>query len=112
MNSLYPIRFKPVLKETLWGGNALRERFGKKVRPGTAVGESWEISGMPGASSVVANGFLKGNTLEEILEVYMGDLAGDAVYEKYANEFPLLVKFIDAADRLSIQEHPDDRLAA
>ncbi len=112
MNSLYPIRFKPVLKETLWGGNALRERFGKKARPGTAVGESWEISGMPGESSVVANGFLKGNTLEEILEIYMGDLAGDTVYAKYANEFPLLVKFIDAADRLSIQVHPDDRLAA
>ncbi len=112
MNSLYPIRFRPVLKETLWGGNALRERFGKKAKAGTTVGESWEISGMPGASSVVANGFLRGNTLEEIMEVYMGDLVGDAVYEKYGNEFPLLIKFIDARDTLSIQVHPDDRLAA
>jgi len=112
MNSLYPIRFRPVLKETLWGGSALRERFGKKAKPGTTVGESWEISGMPGASSVVANGFLKGNTLEELLEVYMGDLAGDSVYEKYGNEFPLLIKFVDARDTLSIQVHPDDKLAA
>lgn len=112
MSSLYPMRFKPVLRETLWGGSALRERYGKKAKPGTAIGESWEISGMPGASSVVANGFLKGNTLEELTEVYMGDIVGDAVYEKYGNEFPLLVKFIDARDRLSIQVHPDDRLAS
>lgn len=112
MSSLYPIRFKPVLKETLWGGSALRERYGKRARAGTLIGESWEISGMPGASSVVANGFLKGNTLEEITEVYMGDIVGEAVFEKYGNEFPLLVKFIDARNRLSIQVHPDDRLAA
>lgn len=112
MNSLYPIRFKPVLKETLWGGSALRERFGKKAMAGTTVGESWEICGMPGASSVVANGFLRGNTLEEIMEVYMGDLVGDAVYEKYGHEFPLLIKFIDAHDTLSIQVHPDDRLSS
>lgn len=112
MNSLYPIRFRPVLKETLWGGSALRERFGRKAKAGTTVGESWEISGMPGASSVVANGFLRGNTLEEILEVYMGDLAGDGIYEKYGNEFPLLIKFIDARDKLSIQVHPDDRLSS
>jgi mannose-6-phosphate isomerase len=112
MSSLYPIRFRPVLKETLWGGSALRERYGKKTRHGTTVGESWEISGMPGASSVVANGFLKGNTLEELTEVYMGDLVGDEVFEKYGNEFPLLIKFIDARDKLSIQVHPDDRLAS
>ncbi|MCK7539325.1 MAG: hypothetical protein MZV63_54655 [Marinilabiliales bacterium] len=92
MSSLYPIRFRPVLKETLWGGSALRERFGKKAKPGTVIGESWEISGMPGASSVVANGFLKGNTLEEITEIYMGDIVGEAVFEKYGNEFPLLIK--------------------
>ncbi|MRR19682.1 mannose-6-phosphate isomerase [bacterium] len=112
MSSLYPIRFKPVLKETLWGGSALRERYGKKAKPGSATGESWEISGMPGASSVVANGFLRGNTLEEITEIYMGDLVGDAIYDKYGNEFPLLIKFIDAHDRLSIQVHPDDRLSS
>jgi mannose-6-phosphate isomerase len=112
MNTLYPIRFKPVLKETLWGGSALSERYGKEARPGTPIGESWEINGMTGASSVVANGFLRGNTLEEIIEVYMDDLVGDAVYEKYGNEFPLLIKFIDAHDTLSIQVHPDDKLSS
>ncbi len=112
MSSLYPIRFKPVLRETLWGGSALRERYGKNASGSTTIGESWEISGMPGASSVAANGFLKGNSLEEIAEVYMGDLLGDQVYEKYGNEFPLLIKFIDARDKLSIQVHPNDRLSA
>lgn len=111
MNSLYPIRFIPVLKETLWGGSALRDRFGKEARPDTAVGESWEINGMSGESSVAANGFLKGNSLEEIIEVYMGDLVGDAVYEKFGTEFPLLIKFIDARATLSIQVHPDDKLS-
>jgi len=112
MNSLYPIRFKPLLKETIWGGSTLRERFGKASRPGALVGESWEINGMTRSSSVVANGFLKGNTLEEITEIYMGDLVGDMVYERYGNEFPLLIKFIDAHDTLSIQVHPDDRMAS
>jgi mannose-6-phosphate isomerase len=87
MSSLYPIRFRPVLKETLWGGDALRERFGKKVKAGTKIGESWEICGMPGSSSVVSNGFLKGNTLEEIAEIYMDELLGESVYSKYGTEF-------------------------
>ncbi|NLE35854.1 MAG: mannose-6-phosphate isomerase [Bacteroidales bacterium] len=112
MQSLYPIRFRPELKETLWGGSTLSRRFGKKAKAEARIGESWEITGMPGASSVVANGFLKGNTLEEIAEVYMDELLGESVYEKYGTEFPLLIKLIDATDRLSIQVHPDNRLAA
>lgn len=112
MSSLYPIRFRPMLKETLWGGEMLKERFGKKAKAGAKIGESWEICGMPGSSSVVANGFLKGNTLEEISEVYMDELLGEAVYSKFGNEFPLLIKLIDASDKLSIQVHPDDRLAS
>jgi len=112
MSSLYPIRFKPVLKETLWGGTVLRERFNRKAKADSRIGESWDICGMPGTSSVVANGFLKGNTLEEIAEIYMDELLGGFVYEKFGNEFPLLIKFIDAAEKLSIQVHPDDRLAS
>lgn len=112
MNSLYPLRFRPVLKETLWGGTALRERFGKNTLMGTTTGESWEINGMTGISSQVANGFLRGNSLEEITEVYMGDLVGDHVYDRFGNEFPLLIKFIDARDTLSIQVHPDDSLSS
>lgn len=112
MNTLYPIKFKPVLKETLWGGSALRSRFGKRAAEDSKVGESWEITGMSGESSVVSNGFLKGNSLEEITEVYMGELVGEKVFEKFGNEFPLLIKFIDAHRTLSIQVHPDDNLAS
>ncbi len=111
MKPLYPIRFRPILKETIWGGNALRERFRKKAAAGALIGESWEISGMPDESSMVANGYLKGNALEEIAEVYMDELLGESVYHRYGTEFPLLIKIIDANDRLSIQVHPDDRLA-
>lgn len=93
-NNLYPIKFLPISKPKIWGG------------------ESWQISGVEGDVSVVSNGFLAGNTLDELLEVYMGDLVGDAVYEKFGNEFPLLIKFIDARDQLSVQVHPGDELAA
>ncbi len=93
-NNLYPIKFAPIVKPKIWGG------------------ESWMISGVEGDISVVENGFLAGNTLDELLEVYMGDLVGDSVYEKFGNEFPLLIKFINADDRLSVQVHPDDALAA
>ena len=74
-------------------------------------GESWEISGVQENISVESNGFLKENTLEELIEVYMGDLVGEKVYEKFGTEFPLLIKFIDANDNLSIQVHPNDELA-
>ena len=81
-----------------------------KNASGKAV-ESWEISGVTDEVSVVENGFLAGNNLEELVEVYMGDLVGDKIYEKYGLVFPLLIKFIDASDFLSIQVHPDDTLA-
>lgn len=110
MNELYPIKFKPVLKDRIWGGNKLKTLLGKEGKCITC-GESWEISAVQGDISVVKNGFLKGNNLEEIIEVYMGDLVGDSVYEKFGLEFPLLIKFIDAADDLSIQVHPNDDLA-
>ena len=75
-------------------------------------GEVWALSGVDENISIVSNGFLKGNELNELIEIYMGDLVGDAVYEKFGTEFPLLIKFIDANDYLSIQVHPDDELAA
>ncbi len=111
-NSLYPVRFKPRLKEKIWGGKSLSRIFGKKASEDKNIGESWEISGISKEISVVANGFLKGNSLEEIIEVYMGDLVGDEIYEKFGTEFPLLIKLIDARDTLSIQVHPGDELAA
>lgn len=75
------------------------------------TGESWEISGVEGAISVVKDGFLEGNDLQELIEVYMGDLVGDSVYNRFGLEFPLLIKLIDASQVLSVQVHPDDQLA-
>ena len=106
---LYPIKFKPIVKEKIWGGKKLATYLNKDLASVEKCGESWEISGVPGDVSVVANGFLEGNTLEELIEVYMGDVVGDKVYEQFGHEFPLLIKFIDASDVLSIQVHPDDK---
>lgn len=108
--TLYPIRFKPIYKELIWGGERLREEYGKKDAP-KMTGESWEISMVEDNISVVSNGFLKGNSLEEITEVYMGDMVGDAIYEKFGTFFPILIKFIHSNDNLSIQVHPDDAYA-
>lgn len=111
MSTLYPLKFKPVLKDKIWGGQKLSQNYGKVAPTLPNIGESWEISGVDGEESEVVNGFLEGNSLNELVEVYMGDLVGDAVYQRFGNEFPLLIKFIDAADDLSIQVHPDDKLA-
>ncbi|GAB1454326.1 class I mannose-6-phosphate isomerase [Draconibacterium sp.] len=110
MNTLYPIKFAPICFEKIWGGNRLKTLLNKKY-DSKNCGESWEISGVEGNISVVANGFLKGNDLSELIEIYMGDLVGDKVYEKFGAEFPLLIKFIDAQDDLSIQVHPNDELS-
>lgn len=109
---LYPLKFKPLFKERIWGGDALRRVMGKHLPAGKPIGESWEISGVEGDVSQVANGKLKGNDLNELVEVYMGDLVGERIFERYGEEFPLLIKLIDAQDVLSIQVHPDDELAA
>jgi mannose-6-phosphate isomerase len=111
MTELYPIRFEPVLKEKIWGGSSLVINYGKKADPSRLIGESWEISALQDNLSVVSNGFLAGNNIKEIIEVYMGDLAGEAVFEKYGNEFPLMIKFIEAKEDLSVQVHPDDKIA-
>ena len=111
MNNLYPLKFTPICKDKIWGGNKLNEILNKEYPELPNCGESWEISGVQDEVSVVSNGFLKGNSLEELIEVYMGDLVGEKVYEKFGIEFPLLVKFIDANDNLSIQVHPNDELS-
>ncbi len=111
MNNLYPLKFTPICKEKIWGGQNLRELLNKKSGKNTNCGESWEISGVEDDISVVANGFLKGNNLEELIEIYMGDLVGDKTYDQFGIEFPLLIKYIDAKDKLSIQVHPNDQLA-
>lgn len=108
---LYPLKFKPLYKERIWGGRKM-EQFGKDLPTGIPVGESWELSGVEGDVSVVASGALRENSLSELIEVYMGDLVGEKVFATYGHEFPILIKLIDAADVLSIQVHPDDELAA
>lgn len=109
---LYPLKFTPIFKERIWGGKKLATALGKDLGTDRPIGESWELSGVEGDVSVVSNGKLAGNTLSDLIEVYMGDLVGDKVYETYGLEFPVLIKIIDAADVLSIQVHPDDELAA
>ncbi len=111
MNTLYPLKFTPIYKERIWGGTKLKSLLNKDFSPLSNCGESWEISGVQDDVSVVANGFLAGNSLEEVIEVYMGDLVGEKIFEQFGTEFPLLIKYIDANDNLSIQVHPDDELS-
>lgn len=111
---LYPIKFKPRIKERIWGGHAILERKGKsasRLAKDKLYGESWDLSSVKGDISVVANGMLKGNNLEEIIEVYMGELVGEQNFERFGLEFPLLIKYLDCNDKLSVQVHPDDALA-
>lgn len=108
---LYPLKFKHIYKDKIWGGNRFSETFGRTDCNSSNCGESWEISAVQDNISVVSNGFLKGNNLQEIVEIYMDELVGQRVYEKFGDEFPLLIKFIDTNDDLSIQVHPDDEIA-
>ena len=111
MNSLYPFKFKPIYKDKIWGGDKIKTLFGRDYSPLPNCGESWELSGVEDNLSVVTNGFLEGNNLEELIEVYMGDLVGEKNYEKFGLHFPILIKIIDSHDWLSVQVHPDDTLA-
>ncbi|MDO4881092.1 MAG: mannose-6-phosphate isomerase [Capnocytophaga sp.] len=110
MTSLYPFKFQPILKERLWGGTKLQSVLGKPL-DSDIIGESWELSGVAGDVSVIANGALVGHSLQEVIEKYKGDLLGNAVYQRFGNDFPILIKFIDAKQDLSIQVHPNDELA-
>ncbi|EDP69442.1 mannose-6-phosphate isomerase [Flavobacteriales bacterium ALC-1] len=109
-NLLYPLKFEPILKDKIWGGEKLNQYFSKDSNS-KELGESWEISTVSGDISIVSNGRLKGESLQSLLEVYQRFLIGDMNYERFGNEFPLLIKFIDAKQDLSIQLHPDDELA-
>ena len=104
------MKFDPILKQTLWGGDKIND-YKHLNNSLTHIGESWEISGVPGHESVVANGPWKGTALPALIDRLGADLVGRDNYERFGTLFPLLVKFIDARLDLSIQVHPDDRLA-
>ncbi|MBE0424131.1 MAG: class I mannose-6-phosphate isomerase [Lutibacter sp.] len=106
----YPIKFDPILKEKIWGGTKLLTKLNKKSTLKN-IGESWELSDVEGDISIVSNGKLKGKTLRELLETYKGKLVGENNYDRFGNNFPLLIKFIDAKEYLSVQVHPNDELA-
>lgn len=105
-----PLHFSPYLKSVIWGGEAIAP-FKGIVTDQKSIGESWEISAVPGKVSVVDRGTFKGKSLTELIEEFGPALVGGKVYETYGKNFPLLIKIIDAKDNLSVQVHPDDELA-
>src|SRR5688572_175942 len=111
MSALYPLKFKTIFKDKIWGGEKIRTILKKDFAPLKNCGETWEISGVKDNVSEVANGPLAGHTLTDLIKEFKGELVGQKVYRDSADEFPLLVKFIDANEDLSIQVHPGDELA-
>ena len=121
---LYPFKFIPVPSRRPWGGGALVTEMGKHfvevdedgnetvLGPDVLIGESWELADMGVEDSVVENGWLAGNTISELMETYLERIVGEDVYNYYGRQFPLLIKFLDINDKLSVQVHPDDEVAA
>lgn len=107
---LYPIKFEPLYKYRLWGGSKLKTHL-KKDYNEKSIGESWEISDVKGDETKVLKGALKGQTLKQLINTYKGDFVGESVYKAFGEDFPLLIKFIDAKTPLSIQVHPSNELA-
>lgn len=108
--NLYPLKFTPILKERLWGGTKLKDVLNKNIES-DITGESWELSGVEGDISEVANGPLKGTSLNQLISENSENLLGKSVVDRFGNDFPILIKFIDAKQDLSIQLHPNDELA-
>lgn len=108
---MYPLKFEPILKTVVWGGEKIAPYKGIETAQ-SHIGESWELSGVAGNESIVSEGPLKGKSIASLVKEYKGELVGKHVYENTADEFPLLIKFIDAQKDLSIQVHPNDELAA
>ena len=121
---LYPMKFVPIASRRPWGGSALVSKLGKKfvecdeegnetvLGEDVLIGESWELADMGIEDSVVENGWLAGNTISELMETYLERLVGEKVMNHYGSQFPLLIKFLDINDKLSVQVHPDDAIAA
>ncbi len=108
--NIYPLKFKPILKERLWGGTKLKEVLGKPIES-DITGESWELSTVKGDVSIIANGDLQGTSLQDLIDDHSEALLGKSVVDRFGTDFPILIKFIDAKQDLSIQLHPNDKLA-
>lgn len=106
----YPLQFEPILKERIWGGEKLKTILNKPI-VSKITGESWELSTVEGDVSVVVNGDLKGKSLVELIDEQPNEILGTKVYERFGKQFPLLFKYLDAREDLSIQVHPNDKLA-
>lgn len=121
---LYPLKFISIASRRPWGGNALVKKLGKHfvecdeegneivLGEDVLIGESWELADMGIEDSVIENGWLAGNTISEVMETYLERIVGEKVYNYYGRQFPLLIKFLDINDKLSVQVHPDDEVAA
>ncbi|NLZ94674.1 MAG: mannose-6-phosphate isomerase, partial [Bacteroidales bacterium] len=108
--NLYPLKFQPILKNVIWGGDEIA-KFKNLENDKTDIGESWEISAVEDNVSIIKNGDFANTPLDELIKKAKGNLVGKKIYDKFGNKFPLLIKFIDARNNLSIQVHPDDQLA-
>ncbi|MFH6972039.1 type I phosphomannose isomerase catalytic subunit [Flavobacterium petrolei] len=107
---LYPLQFEPILKERIWGGEKLKTLLHKPITS-NITGESWELSTVEGDVSIVANGEWKGKSLTELINLFPDEILGTAVHARFEKQFPLLFKYLDAREDLSIQVHPNDELA-
>ena len=108
---LYPLKFKPIFKDKIWGGRKIKEELGLDYGNLPNCGEVWLLSGLWDEQSEIANGDFEGDEINDLVETFMGDLVGESVFDQYGEQFPLLLKIIDANDWLSVQVHPDDELA-
>ncbi|GAA4040160.1 type I phosphomannose isomerase catalytic subunit [Flavobacterium chungnamense] len=107
----YPLQFQPILKDRIWGGTKLKDYLNKPISS-EITGESWEISTVENDVSVIANGVFEGKSLNELINEFPEQVLGTNVYKKFGKQFPLLFKYLDARQDLSIQVHPNDELAA
>ena len=108
---VYPLKFREIFRPLLWGGRRLEELLGKNLPPGEKIGESWEVSDYGSNPSVVKNGPYRGQTLRDLLQQFTTQLVGKLAWANSPGRFPLLIKFLDASERLSLQVHPDDQYA-
>jgi len=103
---VYPLKFKPIYKHRIWGGQKLKELFGKDLPEGQKIGESWELADLPEDKSIILNGELAGQSLSQAIQKYPKEITGN---EDFSLPYPLLIKFLDAQDILSVQVHPDEK---